>query len=426
MSQITIGLAGYGVIGSGVVALLEQNSKFIEKKTGIQLVLKTIVDKDKEKIKNLKKYIVSSDSKALTEDKEIDIVVELTGGKDFPYQLFRDTIENGKHFVTANKALLSEKMPEIFTLLREKKRHMGFEASVGGGIPIIQTIRKLLVANQILSIEGIINGTTNYILTKMSDENLDFQTALKKAQELGFAEADPTLDLNGSDAASKLTILASLCFGQALSYSDIFREGIEDIDLQDILYAKEFGYTIKLIAMAKKDEKEQIEAKVYPCLVSKKNPLSTVKNEFNAILVHGDFLGLNMYYGKGAGSYPTASAVVSDIINIANKIVSEKSFNDHEYTLYQNKNLKSVEDFSSRFYIRFMTEDKPGILAKIASVLGENSISIASVSQKDTGEYYVPVVITTHQAFENQFQKSIETIKHFPFVNKIVYYRILD
>lgn len=426
MKKINIALVGYGVIGSGVLELLKQNHKIFSDKTGIDFEIKYIVDKDPSKLKGLKGIETTDNYKKAILDKEVSLIIELTGAIDFSYKLFEEASNEGKHFITANKALLSKKLLDMFAIARKNKTYIGFEASVAGGIPIIKTIRNYLIGNKILDIEGIINGTTNYILTKMTDENLEFNTALKKAQELGFAEADPTMDISGGDAASKLAILASISFNQNIQYDDVIKEGIDKIDLMDIQYAKELGYQIKLIGIARIVDGEGVEAHVHPTLVGNKNPLSSVKNEFNAILINADFLGLNMYYGKGAGSRPTATAVLSDIVEIGLKTAQGKEYNPQSFELSSKKQIRPLSSVVSKYYLRIMTEDKPGILAKIGTVLGDNGISLASVIQKDTEKDFAQVVFTTYKATETQFAASIETIKKFPFVKKTVYYRISD
>lgn len=426
MQRIQIGLVGLGTIGGGLLALLNENAKLIARRTGIEFQITRVADKDTAKFSKLKNIKASADYKDIINDPDIQIVVELTGGVDFPWKLFQETVESGKHFVTANKALLSKKLLSMFELSRKNQAYIGFEASVGGGIPIIKTLRYSLVGNQILSIDGIINGTTNYILTQMTDKNLPFSEALKKAQELGFAEADPTLDINGDDAASKIAILASLSFNQNISRDDVYLEGIENIELIDIQNAGELDYTVKLVATCKIHEGDLVELRVHPTFVSNDNPLSQVENEYNAILVDTDFLGESMYYGKGAGARPTASAVISDIVELGGKICSKKGYNEHFFSLENSKKIKPISDIPSKFYVRIMTKDEPGILAKVTKVFGDNHISIASVIQKDTGKEFIPLVFCTHEAKEKDFQNSFQQIKSFNFVEKIVYYRTAD
>jgi homoserine dehydrogenase len=314
----------------------------------------------------------------------------------------------------------------MFRLARENERYIGFEASVGGGIPIIQTLRNSLVGNRIRSIEGIINGTTNYILTRMEEQDLDFETALVQAQDLGFAEADPTLDINGGDAASKIAILSAISFHQNITFDDVHVEGIENVKLSHVHDAQELGYSIKLIAMSRIDQNGEVEVRVHPALVSPKNPLSSIRNEYNAILVNSDYLGESMYYGKGAGPFPTASAVVSDIVEIGGKTIKKKEYNAYFFSLSEEKNTKPFSKIISRYYIRIMIKDVPGILAKIATVMGKHDISIASLNQKRSLEEFVPVIFTTQHATEKQFSEALKEIKNFDFVDNIVYYRIID
>ncbi len=426
MEKINIGLVGFGTIGSGVVSLLSENGEAIRERTGIDFNVKYIVDKDLKKLSQLENYKTSDNYKDIIEDSSIDIVLELAGGVEFPHFLFKESMKSKKHFVTANKALLSKNFYDMFKETRENELYIGFEASVAGGIPVIKTIRNSLIGNKIKFLQGIINGTTNYILTQMEENNLDFQAALTNAQKLGLAEADPTLDVNGDDAASKIAILASLAFNQNIERNDVYMEGIEKLELIDVKYAKELDYKVKLIAISRINDKNEVEIRVHPTLVKNSNPLADVKNEFNAVLIDSDYLGMSMYYGKGAGSRPTASSVISDIVEIGNKIVNKKAYNKNTFLLSNNKKIKEMSKVKSKYYVRIMTEDKPGILAKVASVLGENSVSVASMIQTEGTGTYVPMVFTTHEAFEGNFIKSYNEIQKFDFVEKVVFYRILD
>jgi len=429
MSKIKFGIVGAGTIGGGVVDLFVSNKEIIKKKTGLEFEISYLADIDDSKLKKIREYNIKT-TKNFKDiiNSDVDIVVELVGGIDFAWQLYNEAIKNGKHFVTANKVLISDRVYEMFKIARENKKYIGFEASVAGGIPIIKTIKESLSANNILCIEGIINGTTNYILTKMHNNRLTFKDALLEAQKLGFAEVDPTLDINGKDAASKIAILASISSRQNITLKDVYVEGIDDIEYIDIEEAKDLGYVIKLIAMFKKDEDGNIEIRVNPSLVPTSNPLANINYEYNAVLVDCDFVGKTMYYGKGAGARPTSSAVFSDIIEIGSKIAFKKEFNPSEFFIEEKNSVKSHEDIYSKYYIRIITEDKVGILAKIARVMGDNNISISSLIQRDIYKKndLVPLVFTTHTAKEKDFLKATDIIKSFDFIKEIVYYRIVD
>lgn len=424
--KVTLALVGFGTVGSGLVDLLLKNKKEITHKTGVDIVLKYVIDQDLSKLSSLKDVVISDNYQTALKDKEVDIIVELTGNVAFAHKLFQESGQAKKHFVTANKALLSKELYTMFEEAQKNKIYIGFEASVAGGIPIINILRKYMTGNRIQEIEGIINGTCNYILTQMEESGLDFPEALKQAQKLGFAEADPTLDIGGGDAASKIAILASLSFNQNILYTDVYTEGIEKISIMDIQYAKTMGYRIKLLGLCNINQNQEVDVRVHPCLVKQFHPLWGIRNEFNAVAVESDFLGLSMYYGKGAGAYPTATAVISDVIDIASRILSKKEYNPNFFTLSKNKKIKNRDHISSRYYVRIMTQDKTGILARIAQVFGENSISIATVMQLESQQNFVPLILTTHEATEKQFQDSLLKIQEFDFVESVVYYRILD
>lgn len=439
MKRVNVGIVGYGTVGNGVAKILEKNKELISKKAGFELNLKKVYTRNWNKTFA---YPLPNEKKAysleeLINDKEIDIVVELTGGIDFPLKLFKDAIEKNKHIVTANKALLAEKGKEIFLLAEERGIRIGFEAAVAGGIPIIRALREGLVANKIENIYGILNGTTNHILTSMYRENKSFDEALEEAKKKGYAEADPTLDINGTDAAHKITILASLAYGGFVDFSSVYIEGIEGIERLDTELGKELGYVLKLLAIAK-NHNGKVEIRVHPTFLPLNNPLSSVEGVFNAILIEGDNVGETMFYGKGAGSLPTASAVVSDIVDIG-KSIALGIGREIEITSmnWEHKDLEltKVEDFYTRYYIRFTVPDITGILAKIAAVFAKYSISIAAVIQKEkVMEHYerrfektVPLVILTHTASENSIQKAIREIEQQNItVSKTVIVRVED
>jgi len=439
LKTVNVGIVGYGVVGNGVAQILEEKKELLTKKSGVQINLKKVYTRNWNK---QFPYPLSEEKKAssldeLIEDREIDIIVELTGGIEFPLELFKKTAEKGKHFVTANKALLAEKGKEVFSLAEEKGVRVGFEAAVAGGIPIIRALREGLVANDIQKIYGILNGTTNYILTQMFKEGRSFQEVLREAQELGYAEADPTLDINGTDAAHKIAILSSLSFGGFIDFSGVYVEGIENIDSLDIDLGRELGYTLKLLAIAKGHNGE-IEVRVHPTFLPSEHPLSKVDGVFNAVMVEGDNVGETMFYGKGAGSLPTASAVVSDIVDIAKSIAlgvgREIEITSMNWQ-HRQLSLTKVSDFYTRYYLRFTVPDITGILAKVAAVFARYNISIAAVIQKEkvvsfTGQIdkkVVPLVILTHTASENNIQKAIKEIEQENItIEKTVLIRVED
>jgi len=418
--EVKVGIVGCGVVGTGTVALLLENAKVIEEKTGIKLSISKVADKDwgRPREYEVPSTLRTTDYREVIESS--DIVVELVGGKDFAKRLLLEALEKGKHVVTANKHLLAEDGEEIFKKAREMGLMVGFEASVGGGIPIIKALREGLVGNKVQNVYGILNGTTNYILTQMLEQDVSFDTALRRAQELGYAEADPSLDIDGWDSAHKITLLAFVGFGKLFPFEEVYVEGIRNIDLLDVELGKDLGYTLKLLAIAKRTDSE-VELRVHPTFIPSDNPLAKVSDVYNAVLVEGDFVGKTMFYGRGAGSRPTASAVVSDIVDIAKNIGSCKS----QSWLWESKEeLKINKNFYSRYYLRFDVPDRPGVLAKIASVLAEYQISIASVLQKEKvckvagreGQPIVPLVILTHKAYEMDMQRAIGEIQQLPVV----------
>ncbi|MCS7202914.1 MAG: homoserine dehydrogenase [Thermodesulfovibrio sp.] len=421
MKQVKIGVIGFGTVGTGAISILLNQKELVKKRTGIELILKKVADKDLERPRqiSLPRELLTADAWEIIKDPEIDIVVELIGGIHPAKEFIIEALRNGKHVVTANKALLAEEGNDIFKEAKERGLQVGFEASVAGGIPIIKVMREALVANRMLAIYGIINGTTNFILTKMTNEGIDFPEALREAQELGYAEADPTLDIEGIDSAHKLTILASLAYGIPLSFKSVYCEGITKIASQDIEFAKEFGYKIKLLAITKLLDSE-IELRVHPTMVPEDYLISKVDGVFNAIYVEGDSVGATLYYGRGAGSMPTGSAVVADIVDIA-KGVKTLSFDFSEkYTI------KPIEEIESMYYFRFMALDRPGVLSKISGVFGEHNISIASVIQKGRSKAgAVPLVILTHKAKEKDVLQAVQKIDQLPVVAaKSVFIRV--
>ena len=419
MKSVNIGILGMGTVGSGVYELLTTNGELIRTRSDVDLRVKKVADIDTSKKKDysIPDEVFSVDASDVVDNPDIDVVVELIGGTGIAREFMLRALRNGKHVVSANKALLAKHGREIFNTALEQQVNLGYEASVGGGIPIIKTIREALVGNVIHRVMGILNGTSNFILTKMTREGLDFDSALKIAQELGFAEADPTLDISGGDAQHKIVILASLAFNTAIDIERVYVEGIEHIEKRDMKYADELGFVLKLLAHAERVD-EGVLVKVHPSLVPRDNPLASINWEDNAVMVYSDFLGKSMYYGKGAGKRPTASAVVADIVDISQRICSGAQCDKALYSFTRDYPQLPFDTSRSRYYLRFFVLDRPGILSKISGILGKNEISIASVIQKETEEEHehVPLVMMTHEAREAHVVKAIEKIDKLPEV----------
>jgi homoserine dehydrogenase len=434
MSQpLGIALIGCGTVGSGVARLLLEQSERLTARAGRPLQLRRVLVRDAGKSRgvDLPSELITTDLKKIATDPTIDVAVELVGGVDWAKQAVLDLLAAGKDVVTANKALLAEHGAEVFDVARRHGRTVAFEASVAGGIPIIAALSQSLAANQILALQGILNGTCNFILTGMSEEGRDYTEALAEAQRLGYAEGDPTLDVNGTDAAHKLAILAQIAFGVAVKGSSIERRGITEIQALDIRYAGELGYTIKLLAEAWLNER-QLALHISPVLLRHATPLAQVRGAYNAIQVIGDAVGDTLYYGRGAGQMPTASAVVADLIDLA---VGRAQRTFQTLRLWSGNGgdiqLRSSSAVRSRFYLRAMIQDRPGVLAEIAHVLAEHQISIASVIQHEAPEDHegdtVPLVIMTHTAVTGDFRTALAGIDHLHSVEApSVYYPVAD
>jgi len=422
MNKVNIGLIGFGTVGAGVARTLLTRGHFLEQNVGVRLVLRRVCDQDFRRSRGfrLPAGLTTSDPHKILRDPEIQIVVELIGGLEPAKGLILEALRRGKHVVTANKALLAHAGRELFAAAARSKADLYFEASVGGGIPIIKALREGLIANELDTILGIVNGTSNYILTQMREKDLSFHEALLEAKHHGYAERKSTLDIDGYDASHKLAILTLLGFGIPVGPSDIHVEGISKISQADIRYADELGYCIKPLAIAKQVDHE-LEVRVHPTLLAKTHLLANVNGVYNAIYVHGDLVGSALFYGRGAGQNPAASSVVADIADVARNITTgisqriplliRKSHRIHR--------LRRMGNIETRYYLRFMVTDKPGVLARIAGVLGRHHISIASVHQKERkAARNVPVVMMTHEAKESNVHQALQEIDRLGFVKQ--------
>jgi homoserine dehydrogenase len=401
MPEINIGLVGIGTIGGGVVKILNNNKDTIEKRTGIKINLKKVCDCNLGNAKDLglKDDQLTKDYNELINDPDINLIIELIGGYTPAKDIILSALKNKKHVVTANKAVIAKHGKEIFEAAKNNDVNIAFEAAVGGCIPIIKTIKESYAADNIKEIYGILNGTTNFILTKM-EEGQEYKDALKTAQDLGFAEADPAFDVEGKDAAQKLVILSRLAFNAEIE-DDIFTNGITKINKNDLKYAKDIGYKIKLLAIAKKTD-DEIELRVHPTMIPINHELASVKDELNAIYLVAENTTKSMLYGKGAGQLPTATVVLGDVIDIA------KGKQDVSY--FEDVKVKDKNKIKSRYYLRYTVEDKAGVLAKISKILGDNKISIAAVEQKEINQNIVPVIVTTHESVEENLVKAVKEI----------------
>jgi homoserine dehydrogenase len=419
--SIGIGLMGLGVVGCGVARTIFEKSDAIAQQVGRPLIIKKILVRDlaKKRTFEVSSDLLTTDPQQILNDPEIDIVIELIGGETEAYRYIKEAISRGKHIVTANKEVISKHSSELFALASKHKVDIRYEASVGGGIPLIAPFKRDILANNILAIHAIINGTTNYILTRMAKDGLDFDIALKQAQELGYAEANPANDIDGVDAAYKLAILATLAFRTEIHPDDIYYEGISRLTSRDFRYAKELGYAIKLLAIAKR-ERNAIQVRVHPAFVPEDVLLANVDGAFNAIQVEGDLVGKVIFYGQGAGSLPTASAVVADTIQIAQNI--ELGLRPKpQLKLYKTKKLMPISRIKTRYYMRLTVADSPGVLAQISKILGDHLISIASVIQKEADEKAgtAEIVIMTHPAKESALQKALRKTERLAVVKEV-------
>ena len=417
--KINVGIIGFGTVGTGLLSVLLKNRAEIRNKVGSRVEVVKIADLDTQTVRPVKfdKSILTSDVGEVLDNPEIDIVAELIGGVHPAKEFILRAIRNGKHVVTANKELIAKEGSDIFAEASKHGSDFYFEGSVGGGIPIIRPLKACLAGNKILQVMGIVNGTTNFILTKMTRQGRTFDQVLAEAQKAGYAEADPTSDIEGQDAKYKLAILASIAFTSRVSADDVYSEGITNIGKRDITYARELGYTIKLLAIAKRCG-DKIEIRVHPTLISSLHPLASVNDGYNAIHVRGDFVQDVMFYGRGAGSFPTGSAVAGDVIDIARNI-NFASNGRIPCTCYNKRKILSIEDISTCYYLRMQVKDQPRVLANIAGVFGDNNVSLASVVQKNSKKDNAEIVMVTHKVTERDFRKAIASIEKLPMVAEV-------
>lgn len=422
MKILRVGIIGAGTVGSGLIQIIKEESEKVSERSGVKVLLNGICDSSSEVKQKYSDFRVTDNFRDLIQDKEIDIIVELVGGTGIAYTIVKEALESSKIVVTANKALLSEKGSELFEIAKHRNVEIGFEASVGGTIPIIRSIKSGLLANDFKGIYGILNGTTNFILSKMEDENLEYSVALKLAQDLGFAEKDPTFDVEGIDTAHKVSLLAGISFGKKINIKNIYVEGITNISKTEIITAKNLGYRIKLLGVCKMNN-GSIEARVQPAMVPLSHSLASIRNEMNAIFMDTNYSGPLMFSGKGAGSLPTASAVFSDIIYYGSRINRGEDFS--EKNLFPEGTMTPLGQETGRYYIRFNTVDRPGVLAEIAHHLGKNNVSISTVRQDESPSEIAEVIILTHHCREHDLRNALLEIDPLPIIkSKSVVVRI--
>lgn len=423
-----VGLLGLGTVGAGTVAILSDPAQrhplvqeLVIHKVGVRSL-------DKPRSVEIPQEILTTDLESIVNDPEIDIVVEVMGGLEPARSLMLKAIKNKKHVVTANKAAIAKFGPEIFTAATEAGVHVLLEAAVGGGIPVIAPIKQSLCSNRIQSVTGIVNGTTNYILTRMQLEGGDFAEILADAQKLGYAEADPTADVDGLDAADKIAILASLAFGGRIKLPEVYCEGIRNVSAIEIAYAEKLGFVIKLLAIAKRKSSDELEVRVHPTLVPKPHPLASVNDVYNAILIDGDPLGEVMFFGRGAGAGPTASAVVADVLNIAALLKTDLSALTDEPPIldpliacsHQHYcTIAPMSELYTRFYARFLTRDYPGVIGKIGTCFGDHQVSLESVVQAGFRDGAAEIVVVTHEVQEGNFRNALSEIEQMEAIEKV-------
>lgn len=412
LQEIQIGILGLGTVGSGVIQILTQNAEDITNRTNSHINIKKVLVRNLQTPRAVSgNFTLTDKPEDILEDPDIDIVVEVMGGIEPARTYILAALHQGKNVVTANKDLLALHGHELLDVAKEVGKDLYFEASVAGGIPIIASLKQSLAANQISTVVGIINGTTNYILTAMAEQGRDYEEVLEEAQKLGYAEADPSSDVDGLDAARKLAILSSIAFNSRVTINDVYVDGISRITADDIAYAAELNSCIKLLAIAK-HQPNGLEIRVHPAIIPKSHPLASVSGVYNAIYVIGDAVGETMFFGRGAGSLPTGSAVVSDIIQVTRNIASNSTASIN-CTCYNDLPLKKSDDFHTAFYIRMRVKDEPRVLATIALLFAEANVSFASIIQKQKGDKEAEIVLLTHPAYEGQLRKALESVKAY-------------
>lgn len=421
MRPVKVGLLGIGTVGGGTVRVLKRNAQEISRRAGrgIEVIHAAARDLGKQRIADLQGIKLTSDPFEVVNNPELDIVVELIGGDGVAHELVSQAIANGKHVITANKALIAKHGNEIFAQAQSKGVMVAFEAAVAGGIPIIKAIREGLAGNRIEWLAGIINGTTNFILTEMRDKGRDFADVLKEAQKLGYAEADPTFDVEGIDAAHKLTILAAIAFGIPLQFSKVYTEGISRLTGEDVNYAEQLGYRIKMLGIARRAEKG-VELRVHPTLVPYRRLIANVDGVMNAVLVKGDAAGPTLYYGPGAGAEPTASAVVADLVDVVRMLTADPD-NRVPHLAFQPGALSdlpilTMDDVETSYYLRLRAHDRPGVLADVTRILSDLNISIEAIIQKGTTDGIATVILLTHRVLENNMNQAIKRIQDLPTI----------
>lgn len=418
MKKIKIGLLGLGTVGTGVYKLIRMRSDVMEQTAGAQLEIKKILVHNKNKKREgVDESLLTDNWKEILEDEEIQIVIEVIGGMEPAKTMIMEALRAGKNVVSANKDLIAEQGRELFDAARESGKDFLFEAAVAGGIPIIRPLKQCLAANEISDVLGIVNGTTNYILTKMFEDGMEFNDALRQAQELGYAEADPTADVEGLDAGRKVAIMASIAFHSRVVFSDVYTEGITKITAADIAYAKEFDSVIKLLGVAR-NAGDGIEVGVYPVMLSKDHPLASVRESFNAVFIHGDAADDAMFYGRGAGEMPTASAVVGDVIDVARDL-SYNCTGRISCTCYRQIPVKDFGEVQNKFFLRMQVKNQPGVLAQIAQVFGGHKVSIARVVQKNSHSDRAELVIVTEKVKEKHMKDAIGEMKEMESIYEI-------
>ncbi len=418
MKKVQVAIMGIGTVGGGTYDILTQNHDKILSSYGVDITVKKVLDKDEARLKaKVKPEQITTDLNDILNDPEISIVVEVMGGVEPAKTFITRALEAGKSVVTANKELISKHWGEIEQVAKKNGVGLYFEASCVGGVPVIRTLNESLQGDKIRSIIGIINGTTNYILTKMTEEGMSYEDALRQAQELGFAEFNPTADVDGFDAMYKLSILSSLAFHTCIPYTSIYREGITKITKEDIAFGKQMGYKIKLLAIGKRRD-DEVEVRVHPTLVPEKHPLASVSGSFNAVFITGDFVDDVMLYGRGAGAHPTGSAIVSDIVYCAKR--EEDLYADFKNDGKVSDAITIVDNFKSKYYVSLTVDDEAGVLARVAKVWGDCKVSIQLINQSAGGVGgAVPIVIMTHETHEEAVRKALETLKSLDCVREI-------